>query len=78
MIDLHWIFEDIVNLQCKLLSFESLHPETALDVALVVVFLENHSRTILFDDSSSSGSQSFVALSIISTSLINTLEFRRN
>ena len=47
MIDLHWIFQKIVNPQCKFLSFDFLHSETILDIALVVVFLENLSKSKL-------------------------------
>ena len=48
MVGLDWFFKHIADLEHKLLPFESLSPVPMLDVALVVVFLEDHRGTILF------------------------------
>ena len=61
MVGLDWFFKHIVDLEHKLLPFESLSPVPMLDVALVVVFLKDHRGTILF-----------YPLSVVSAGLIHT------
>ena len=77
MVDLYWIFKDIIDFESKNLSFESLASEAMFDVTLMVVFLENHCGSIFFDNPCSSWNHCFMPLSIVSAVLINLSHLRR-